>query len=802
MAQRKPIDVHFAFRQYADQQLESIVIFEAERSLRRVLYVNDAFKELTGYLPRDVIGKSIFRFLGCRRGDPVTRRLLKALRERAAYTCTLQSTRKDGSQYWSDISLTPVIDEANQSCVMVALQRDVTSSVQGRHSLHTSYQILKSVLDRASDPILILDRHGIIKEANTAAAKVMKTPGHVLREAHITQFVPASFQRRLVWLAKRLGRRNVLNEAAVQLVDGSGRHMLTWWHLSRLDDGEILCVKNGSPAQIRRKKALVTSSPAAQALLDHSSDGFISAGNDGRILFINREARNICHIAEELPLKGLLVTEAVPDYLKSTIAELQVKAMRSRRQQRENHLSPNRRWLQLTIFPEADGFNLIIKDVTLSQEYEARLRELAQEDSLTGLPNRRVSEDTAQMLVDEARRTGGAVAALFLDLDKFKEVNDSFGHVVGDQLLKSISEKFRNAIRDAGFVGRLSGDEFLFLLPHAPIETARQFAEEILGMLREPFVLSGYEFHVGGSIGIAFYPDTARSAEELLVQADAAIYEAKKEGGFLVRDYNLALAERDHLKNRLRRDLRSAIGTDQFCFYYQPIYDASTRQLTGAEALLRWRHPSLGLLAPGDFLSLIDESALGHFLNEWSVQAITEQVAEWSRRNSTVPVSLNLSPRQLCDGKLPSLFSEALKMRGVDGRKIVIEVTEDALMTNVDMAARVISGLSLLGLSIAIDDFGTGYSTFGHLKTLPIDCVKIDKYFIQNSSFDAKSLLITEAIVSLAKSLSLVVVAEGIENSEQLEFAREIGCDSVQGFWLGAPMPAADFAALLCCRVA
>jgi diguanylate cyclase len=416
--------------------------------------------------------------------------------------------------------------------------------------------------------------------------------------------------------------------------------------------------------------------------------------------------------------------------------------------------------------------------------------EQAFKDSLTGLPNRRLFRDRVGHALARSGRRPGASAVLFIDLDKFKDVNDSLGHPVGDQLLTSVSDRLRAVVRPGDTVARLGGDEFAVLAEDVVGEAdAAGLAARVLDALAVPFALRGKEMAVGGSIGVAL-SNPGDTVDELLRNADVAMYNAKSAGRGCFRlfedDMHAAVVRRVELENSLRR----AVDDGEFELYYQPVFALATGRLTGFEALLRWNHPTRGLLAPPEFLALAEETGAIVPIGAWVLREACRQARAWNHRHPKQPLSMsvNLSPHQLLQPDVAAVVAAALHDAGLDPAGLILELTEGVFLDDGPAVATRLRGLKELGVGLAIDDFGTGYSSLSYLRRLPIDILKVDKIFIDDVAGDAAESAVVRAIIKLAQTLELTIVAEGVEAEEQATRLRQLGCHAAQGYWFAKPL--------------
>lgn len=460
-------------------------------------------------------------------------------------------------------------------------------------------------------------------------------------------------------------------------------------------------------------------------------------------------------------------------------------------------------WLSINRMMDQDGrvlrYVAVFTDISLRKESEARMAYLAHHDPLTGLANRTLLEERFTQSLALAQRQRHVVALMFIDLDRFKVINDTLGHDVGDQLLILVAMRLTESVRDGDTVSRLGGDEFILLLHNVDGEgAAAQIAKKINDLLSEPFSLNGDEIFITASVGVSLYPNDGLDRQELLKFADIAMYRAKAQGGgncqFYRPEFNARTLERLTMENRLRR----AIERDELVLYYQPTVDIKTGCILSAEALIRWQSPDYGFVSPGDFIPLAQESGLIVQVGEWVLNRACSQIVEWrSRGVHTVPVSVNMSARQFMQRGLDKIVAQALQVSGLEGQALYLEITEQMVMDNVEANIETMYLLKALGVKLAIDDFGTGYSSLSYLKRFPLDILKIDQSFVRDIASDSSDRAIASIIINIAQELGMGVIAEGVETQEQLQTLREEGCDIYQGFYFSKPVPADDFIQLL-----
>jgi diguanylate cyclase (GGDEF)-like protein len=399
----------------------------------------------------------------------------------------------------------------------------------------------------------------------------------------------------------------------------------------------------------------------------------------------------------------------------------------------------------------------------------------------------------------QAKRSERLVGLLFFDLDRFKTINDSLGHHVGDQLLEAVAERISNHIRDCDTVARLGGDEFTVVLESlSHVDEVFLVAQKICDMFASPFQLDTQQIFVTASIGITVFPFDDTDAENLLKNADIAMYRAKENGGNTYAFYEPHMDAHATEWLTLENDLRHALERNEFFLCYQPRVDISTGQILSAEALLRWQHPDHGLVSPAEFIPLLEETGLIVPIGEWVIKTACQQSLDWQSRGlPPLRIAVNISPRQFRQNNLIDLLTETLKTTKLDPNALELEITESMLIENVDVAAETLSAAHDLGIHVSVDDFGTGYSSLSYLKRFRISTLKIDRSFVKDITTDPDDAAIASAIVALAQSLDLNVTAEGVETQEQLAFIRQLGCDEAQGYLFSKPLHTRDFEKLL-----
>ncbi len=440
-----------------------------------------------------------------------------------------------------------------------------------------------------------------------------------------------------------------------------------------------------------------------------------------------------------------------------------------------------------------------VRDITERRKAEETIRRLAYHDALTGLPNRALFEDRLRQSLAQAERSRQMLAVMFLDLDRFKLVNDTIGHVGGDELLKGVAEDLSEIVREGDTMARVGGDEFIVLLSGlSRAEDAIAVADRILGRLKEPRVLAGQEFRVSTSIGITVFPRDGEDTETLLRKADTAMYKAKERGRDNYQFYQSAMEASLLDRLALENDLRHAVEREEMLVYYQPVVDVHSGRTVGSEALVRWQHPQRGVVNPEEFIPLAEEAGLITEIGEWVLQTACAQNKAWQEDGrEPLRITVNISARQLERDGLVAAVSRILNETGLSAHCLHLEITEGAMMKNVEFIIAMLEELRDMGVGISVDDFGTGYSSLNYLKRFPISTIKIDRSFIRDVVTDANDAAIVTTVITIAHSLHLKVIAEGVETEEQLDFLRERGCDEFQGYLISEPVTADELEKML-----
>jgi diguanylate cyclase (GGDEF)-like protein/PAS domain S-box-containing protein len=456
--------------------------------------------------------------------------------------------------------------------------------------------------------------------------------------------------------------------------------------------------------------------------------------------------------------------------------------------------------ISVTSWKEKNIFCFTIKDITERKKSEERLHHQVFHDSLTGLPNRKLFSKQLEEGIIKAQNTNSLLSVMFLDVDRFKNINDSLGHEIGDLLLQGLAQRLKSCLRDRDIIARWGGDEFTLILNQiSSLEEPAKIGQRLLDALQAPFNIQEHQLHVRSSIGIAVYPKDGESAETLIKNADAALHRTKQKGKNNYNFYTSTMNDEASEMLRLETFLHGALERQEFVVYYQPQVNINTKKICGVEALIRWEHPELGLVSPAKFIPLAEEMGSIVPIGEWVLRAACEQSITWQQMGlPSLKVSVNISPRQFQEENLVDKIAEILAETGLVPNSLELEITETTIVQNVDFARRALRNLHNMGINVSMDDFGTGYSSLGYLKKFSFQTLKIDQSFVRDLQDNPQDKAIISAIVTLGRGFNLRVVAEGVETVEQLEMLRALNCEEMQGYWFSRPLPANEATLFLC----
>lgn len=713
---------------------------------------------------------------------------------------------QNGDQIWiwthQDVTRRYRAEEALRKSNLELEQRVIERTAELSQQLHFQQQLIETI----PGPIFYKDAQARYLGCNSAFAHFIGIAADQLIGKSPHDIAPAELADKYLAADRALIDKPGVQiyESPVRYASGEMRDVLFHKATFTEADGSVGGLV-GFMLDITERKRMEARLQQAATVFDSSAEGVIITAPDGNIIAVNRAFSEITGYNEDE------VVGRNPNILQSGrqskefYRELWATIGRNGRWQGEvwNRCKDGRiypEWLTISAVKDNAG-NLthyvgVFSDITAIKTAYEQLNHLAHHDVLTGLPNRLLLEDRLHVALQRARREETGLAILFVDLDRFKTINDSLGHHVGDRVLCEISTRLNGLIRESDTVARLGGDEFLVLMEGIgkPAD-ASAVAEKILDNLRDTPITLEQEFFVGVSIGISIFPQDGEDAATLIKHADVAMYRAKERGRNACEFFTEELSYSSLDRFQMETDLRRAIERDELRLYLQPQFSLKTDELIGAEALVRWRHPEQGLVFPGRFIPLAEESGLIVAIGEWVQRKACHCWAEWVEEGLNPGVlSINVSGVEFRRGRIQEMVRKTLDATRLPPVLLELEITEGAVMSHAESSIRVLDDLRAMGISLAIDDFGTGYSSLTYLKRLPLNKLKVDQSFVRGLPDDAEDCAIARAVIALGHSLQLTIIAEGVETQEQCDFLSREGCDEMQGYLRGKPMPVDEFA--------
>ncbi|MGX1349426.1 diguanylate cyclase (GGDEF)-like protein [Bradyrhizobium elkanii] len=662
------------------------------------------------------------------------------------------------------------------------IRRMVNQEVSQRRSAQAR---LSDALETSREGVVLLDADGQVALANSRASELIRLSPQLL------QSNPLDAAR----LAPADGDIDGFASEA-QLSDGR------WLRVSRSEtqEGGVVLVYSDISALKQQKAELHETNLRLDAALTHMSQGLCLYNSEARLQVANRRFCEIFDISPELVIPGMTMEEvldlsiAAGNHGERTVADLLAERERSMAQHDGNYLQhlSDGRIIAIAQRPTSDGGWLVTcEDVTEQQRAESQIAFMARHDALTKLPNRTLLAERIELAVAQVGR-GLGFAVFCLDLDNFKQVNDTLGHPVGDELLCAVADRLNACVREVDTVARLGGDEFAVIQCGVQGgDEAERLARRVVECVGAPYELNGHRVVVGCSVGISMSPGDGTTGEKLLKNADVALYRAKMEGRGTWRFFEPAMDASLQRRRALELDLREAMAKDEFSLYYQPLYDLHLDRICGFEALLRWHHPKRGMVSPDQFIPIAEEIGLIGPLGEWVLNRACEQATTWP---GEMKLAVNVSAVQFRDADFIDVVVNALAASKLSPRRLELEITESVFLANSNETLATLHKLKAQGLRIALDDFGTGYSSLSYLRSFPFDKLKIDKSFVRDATATHGSKSIVRAVISLGRSLGMTTIAEGIETVEQLDHMRAEGCNEAQGFLLSHPVPVTEIA--------
>lgn len=778
-----------------------------------IMWVNPAFTTMTGYSREEVLGKNARLLKSGAQPEGYYAKLWATISSGNVWQGEIVNRRKDGTTYTEEMTITPVTHVVgnNLETQFIAIKQDITERRRAQDAMAESERRYRSLFDSNPLPTWLFARKSLkFLAVNEAAIRhygfsrlefLAMTIADIRPEADIPSLLEGT--------AKRIHGLQEATTCKHRKKDGTIIEVELVAHEMDFQgiDAELVAVHDVTERKDTERttnllvEALRQAEEKYRAIFEESVVGIFQVAADGRPLRVNRAFAEIHGYDSPEQLLAEVSNVAFQIFVDpKRVEELghaldEVGAVRGAELEVQRR-DGTRRFVRSNVRAVRDeGGNLVLRegtveDITDRKVAEERVQFLAYYDVLTGLPNRALLQDRLAKGLAAARRQKNKLALLYLDLDRFKDINDSLGHSVGDLFLQEVAERLKTWAREQDTVARLGGDEFLIMLTHVKdASDAAVAAERLMDAMTAEFVVQGHPLNIGCSIGISIFPEHGADADHLIKNADAAMYGAKENGRnnfrFFTKEMNAQVLERLTLEN----SLRLALDRKELFLMYQPQIEIATGRITGIEALLRWQHPELGLVPPDKFIRIAENSGQIVAIGEWVLRTACSQSRRWQDEGlSAVTVAVNVSAVQFRQEGFCELVRRVLDETGLAPQCLELELTESLLLANADVTLSVIQELKAIGLSVAIDDFGTGYSSFNYLRQFRVSKLKIDRSFIRDVAVNPDDAAITSGIISMAKSLKLKVIAEGVENEAQMSFLRTHQCDEIQGYYFSKPL--------------
>lgn len=777
-----------------------------------ISFVSPSSTEVIGYPPGELVGNSCLQFVAQPDRRDLRRAMISIIRNGISRTLLFRLNCRDGKQIWLESTIKPVANQNGRPFEVVANSRDVTLRHEYQLAIESLQRRNDSILNAAGEGVIGIDHQGIITFANHTAADILGYARPDMIGEHASSVLglcdgQGHRSRKLFDnLTAAAESPNFRNGQEACFTTKGGECIpvdciVTYLDSANPANGLVLVFRD-----VTERRLIEARLRQSNTVFEHAAEAIMVTDENGVISAVNQAFENITGYsqAEALGQTPALLRSGRHDAdfyrrMWQEIRERQCWRGEIWNRRKNGEIFPQ--WGSIAAVLDSSGkirsYVTVFSDITEAKKSEAKLKFLANHDPLTGLPNRLLLSEKLNHSLAKARETGQQLAIAFVDLDHFKIVNDTLGHLVGDLYLTAIADRIGHALRQEDTLARWGGDEFVIAIENAPDrEQLAEMIHRLQNQLATPLRLEGHDVVPSASIGIAIFPDDGSDVEKLVQSADAAMYRAKETGRNRFEFYTGDLTASARRRFELAWEIRQALQEDQFVLFYQPQYSAINGDLIGLEALIRWQHPRRGLLSPGEFLPTAEELNLTGDIGEWVLKHACAQLKRWDGRlPESVLLAINIAPVQL-NPDFAELALGMIEATGIRTSQLEFEITEGALERRDDILS-VLSLFSSRGIRLSIDDFGTGYSSLARVRDLPVDYFKIDKCFIDGLPDNPKDAAIVRTIVALATSLGIGTVAEGVETVAQLRFLQDEGVSIIQGFYLGRPQPAADIDFLL-----
>ncbi|MFC5300733.1 EAL and GGDEF domain-containing protein [Azospira restricta] len=771
----------------------------------RFVYVNPRLANYFGYSEEELLAMGPLDVVAPEQHDWLREQMRRRAAGEPGFPYELTGVRKDGSRFPMAIMGVPATFSGEPASVGTVF--DLTAQRLVEDQIVESRNRYRALFESAQDAIIVIDgAAGTIVEANVAAEILFRRPREqLLRLPSADIFPPDRRARHEVELRRHITAGGEAPEE-MRIRNADGEDVPVEVSTSVVENGgrkQLQAIFRDISARRRAEEGL----RLAQRVFDVGEEVILITDAERRIITVNPAFTRVTGFSREEAVgqtPGFLSSgRQPPEFYAAMWAAIERDGVwQGELWNRRKNGEVFPAWLTISAYRDSEGKVInyigISSDISERHAAEARIRQLAYYDPLTRLPNRTLLQDRVDQVLAQTRREGTLAALLFIDLDHFKTINDSLGHFTGDQLLCAVAQRMSECVRKTDTVARLGGDEFVVVCSETSIEGTAGVARKILKAVSQSFQTDGHQLTVTPSVGISLFPQDGDDFETLLKHADTAMYRAKESGRnayqFFAREMNEAAFERLMLEN----SLRVALERRELVLHYQPQVDLASGRIIGAEALIRWQHPQLGMVSPGRFVPIAEASGLIVPIGAWVLKEACRQAAEWRAAGlPPISVAVNISSAQFRQQRFDEAVAGVLQLTGLPAEHLELELTESIVMEDAEATVQALRKLSVMGVQLAIDDFGTGYSSLSYLKRFPIDKLKIDRSFVRDIVTDADDWAIASTVISMGQSLRLQVIAEGVETAEQLDMLRRQGCHAVQGYHFSRPVPAGDFVGLL-----
>jgi len=775
-----------------------------------IVYTNPYFDKMFGYEQGELIGKhvSILNSPKTRSPEKIVKEVVAALKKNQTWNGQVANIKKDGSYFLTEVTVSS-FDHLEFGSVWVSAQNDITHRKEIEENLRKSEKSLADAQrlagignwERNLDTGEIIWSNEMYNIFGVNPKKFKLNYDNFIACIHPDDREHVSG---LIEASTRSKSEPIDLECRIILPDGNERIVLGKCEVFRSKNGKPVRM-TGIVQNITERIKIEENQILSATVVENTAEAIVITDANNNIISVNKAYTDITGYTQEEVLgknprllKSAMYDRSFFEKLWSTLLKENKWQGEILDRRKNGEIFPA--WQTISVIRNEHGeiinFLSLISDITSIKQSEERLNFLAYHDSLTKLPNRLLMTDRLNHAIEHARREDHQLAVLFLDLDRFKLINDSLGHHVGDVLLQYGANRIVKLVRDSDTVARLGGDEFVIILEQIDdTKDAAVLAQKLMRAFGDPFMIDEKELTVTLSIGISVYPGDGKDYNTLVKNADAAMYRAKEQGRNDYQFYTPALTNLAFEHLTMDSALRHALENEELILYYQPQYSLKTGNLIGVEALIRWEHPEMGTISPDKFIPIAEESGLIVPVGEWVLRTACQQMKKW-KKYKLKHMAVNISGRQFRKESILGSVKKVLKETRLNPELLELEITESIIMDEASHA-RILDELNQMGIYIAIDDFGTGYSSLSYLKRLPVHKLKIDSSFVRDIPGDLSDKAITTAIVAMGKSLNLKVIAEGVETKEQQDFLKSLGCDEAQGFLFSQPLPADQFEKLL-----